>query len=61
MEDLDSFAGMNTDNVEGFKAPIASPDQLRTFLEALAPSFGSVTAERVAAGLGDLASEEILD
>lgn len=57
-EDLDFFAGMSTDNVEELGAAIAGPEQLRTFIEALAPSFGSVTAEQVAAGLGDLASEE---
>jgi len=57
-EDLDFFAGMSTDNVEELGAAIASPEQLRSFIEALAPSFGSVTAEQVAAGLGDLASEE---
>ena len=57
-ENLDFFAGMSADNVEEFGAAIAGPAQLRTFLEAQAPSFGSVTAEQVASGLGDLASEE---
>jgi pimeloyl-ACP methyl ester carboxylesterase len=58
LEDLDFFAGMSADNVEELGAAIAGPERLRTFLEALAPAFGSVTAEQVASGLGDLASEE---
>jgi pimeloyl-ACP methyl ester carboxylesterase len=58
LEDLDFFGGMGADNVEEFGAAIAGPEQLRTFLEALAPAFVSMTAEQVASGLGDLASEE---
>ncbi|MFI5259853.1 MAG: alpha/beta hydrolase [Candidatus Limnocylindrales bacterium] len=57
-EGLDFFAGMSADNVEELGAALAGPEQLRTFLEALAPSFSSITAEQVASGLGDLASEE---
>lgn len=57
-ENLDFFAGMSADNVEEFEAAIAGPAQLRTFLEAQAPSFGSITAEQVASGLWVLASEE---
>ena len=57
-EGLDWLAGMGAENVQEFGAAIAGPEALRAFLEAWAPSIGSVTAEQVAAVLGDLISEE---
>jgi pimeloyl-ACP methyl ester carboxylesterase len=58
LDDLDFLAGMGSGNVEEFGAAIAGPERLQTFIEALAPSLGSVTAEELASELGDLVSEE---
>ncbi len=55
---LDFMAGMGAGNVEEFGAAIADPQRLRTLIEAWAPDLGSVTAEQVASGFGDLACEE---
>lgn len=60
-KDLDFLGGMSPGNVEEFGAALAGPAQLQTLLEALASSFGSVTADQVATELGDLVSDEDRD
>lgn len=51
---LDWSAGMGKENVEEFKAALAGPDELQSFLEQTAPGFAKVTADRIIATFGDL-------
>ena len=53
-EGLDWKAGMGAENLEEFAALDAGPDALRAFLDAARSSLHGVTAEQVAASLGDL-------
>lgn len=54
---LDWMAGMGEQNVAAFGAALAGGAALRTFLEEVAPSFATVTADKVAARLGNLVSD----
>jgi pimeloyl-ACP methyl ester carboxylesterase len=56
-EGLDWKAGMGAENLEEFAAMEAGPDALRAFLDAARSSLDGVTAEQVAASLGDLIGE----
>jgi pimeloyl-ACP methyl ester carboxylesterase len=53
-EGLDHFAGMGAENVEEFEASLIGPEALIEFKERNWPTFRSVTADEVAAVLGDL-------
>ncbi len=53
-EGLDWLAGMGKENEEEFGAALAAPEQLRTYLQAAAVDLTEVTADQVAAALGDL-------
>jgi pimeloyl-ACP methyl ester carboxylesterase len=54
---LDWTAGMGPENIAGFGAALAGRAKLRTFLEAVSPSFANVTPDEVAARLGNLVSD----
>ena len=56
-EGLDWMAGMGAENVDEFGAALDGPEALQGFLEGEESWVAMVTAERVAEGLGDLASE----
>jgi pimeloyl-ACP methyl ester carboxylesterase len=55
-EGLDFLAGMGRENHQEFGTALAGPAQLQGYLEQEARMFASVTAEQVAAALGDLVS-----
>jgi pimeloyl-ACP methyl ester carboxylesterase len=55
-EGLDWLSGMGDENVGAFNAALAGEAALRTTLEAVAPSFATVTGDQVAARLDNLAS-----
>jgi pimeloyl-ACP methyl ester carboxylesterase len=54
---LDWMAGMGQENVESFRAALASDTELRTLLERVGSEFASITPDQVAASLGDLVSD----
>src|SRR5207248_170698 len=54
---LDWLAGMGRENVEEFGAALAGIDALSAYLTAAAGDLTNVTADRVAATLGELVSE----
>ena len=54
---LDWLAGMGRENIEEFGAALAGSEALSGYLTAAAGDLATVTAERVAAALGDLASD----
>jgi pimeloyl-ACP methyl ester carboxylesterase len=56
-EGLDWMAGMGQENIAAFGAALAGDAALRTFLEAVGPSFATVTPDEVATRLGNLASD----
>jgi pimeloyl-ACP methyl ester carboxylesterase len=53
-EGLDYLDGMGAENVEEFQAAVAGADQLIPFKERNWPIFRAVTADDIAASLGDL-------
>lgn len=53
-EGLDWLAGMGEENVEEFGAALAGPDALIAFKERAWPAMRAITADEVAAGIGDL-------
>jgi pimeloyl-ACP methyl ester carboxylesterase len=55
-EGLDFLAGMGRENHEELGAALAGPAQLQAYLEREAPRLARVTAEELAAALGDLVS-----
>jgi pimeloyl-ACP methyl ester carboxylesterase len=55
-EGLESMAGMGEENRAAFGAALTGEDELRTLLENVGHSFASVTADEVAASLGNLVS-----
>jgi pimeloyl-ACP methyl ester carboxylesterase len=55
-EGLDWWQGMGSENLEEFRAALAGPEALTSFLEPAARELASLTGADVAAGLGDLAS-----
>ena len=48
---------MGAENVEEFGAAVRSPDELQAFVDGFAAELREVTAEEVAASLGDLVDE----
>lgn len=56
-EGLDWMDGMGAENVAAFGAALAGDAALRSFLERVNPSFATVTADQVAASLGNLISD----
>ena len=56
-EGLDFLAGMGAENVAEFAAIEAGEDALRAYLEPQAAGLHDVTAEQIAAALGDLIGE----
>ena len=54
---LDWMAGMGQENVAGFSAALAGDKALQALLQAFGPSFATVTADEVAARLGNLVSD----
>lgn len=56
-ESLDWMAGMGPENVAAFSAAVADDAALRTLAVAVASSFATVTADEVAARLGNLVAE----
>jgi pimeloyl-ACP methyl ester carboxylesterase len=56
-EGLDWKAGMGEENLEEFAALDAGPEQLRAFLDQVRPELAGITADQVAASLGDLIGE----
>jgi pimeloyl-ACP methyl ester carboxylesterase len=55
-EGLDWLAGMGEGNVTEFGAAAAGEEAITSYLEPAAAELAAITAEQVAAGLGDLAS-----
>ena len=53
-EGLDWKAGMGEENLEEFAAMEAGPDELRAYLDRVRPALTAITADQVAASLGDL-------
>lgn len=56
-EGLDWMAGMGDENIAAFSAALTGDTELQTVLEAIGPAFATVTADEVAARLGNLVSE----
>jgi pimeloyl-ACP methyl ester carboxylesterase len=56
-EGLDWKAGMGEENVAEFDAMEAGPGELRAFLEQVRPHLTAITADEIAASLGDLIGE----
>lgn len=54
---LDWMDDMGAENVAAFGAALAGDAALRSFLEGVSPSFATVTADQVAASLGNLISD----
>ena len=55
-EDLDWWQGMAPENLAEFRAAVAGPEAVTSFLEPAARELASTTGADVTAGLGDLAS-----
>jgi hypothetical protein len=51
------MAGMGQENVAGFSAALAGDAAMHKFLEQIGPSFATVTADEMAARLGNLVSD----
>ena len=51
---LDWLAGMADENVTGFRAALDGEAAMQSILERIEPAFASITADEVAARLGDL-------
>jgi pimeloyl-ACP methyl ester carboxylesterase len=56
-EGLDWLAGMGEENVEEFGAALEGPEALIAFKEKAWPTYRNITADEVAAALGDLVDE----
>jgi pimeloyl-ACP methyl ester carboxylesterase len=56
-EGLDWKAGMGEENLQEFAAAEAGPEALRAFLEQVQAQLAGITAEQVAASLGDLIAD----
>lgn len=56
-EGLDWMAGMGQENVAGFSAALAGDAAIHHLLEQIGPSFATVTADDMAARLGNLVSD----
>lgn len=54
---LDWMAGMGQENVAGFSAALAGDAAIHQLLEQIGPSFATVTADQMAARLGNLVSD----
>jgi pimeloyl-ACP methyl ester carboxylesterase len=54
---LDWMGGMGEGNVVGFRAALEGEAALQSVLKQIGPAFGSVTADDVAASLGDLVAD----
>src|SRR5919204_5035332 len=54
---LDWMAGMGQENIAAFRAALTSEAAMRTLLEKIGPAFATVTADEVAARLGNLVSD----
>jgi pimeloyl-ACP methyl ester carboxylesterase len=54
---LDWMRGMGEENVAGFRAALAGEAALQSTLERIGPSFASVSADEVAARLGNLVAD----
>lgn len=54
---LDWMAGMGQENVAGFGAALAGNAAIHQLLEQIGPSFATVTADQMAARLGNLVSD----
>jgi pimeloyl-ACP methyl ester carboxylesterase len=48
---------MGKENIEEFTAALAGPDELRGFLERVAPGFAQVTADQIISAFGDLVDD----
>jgi pimeloyl-ACP methyl ester carboxylesterase len=48
---------MGKENIEEFTAALAGPDELRSFLERVAPGFAQVTGDQIIAAFGDLVDD----
>lgn len=56
-EGLDWMGGMGDENAAGFRAALEGDAALQSILERIGPAFGSVTADDVAARLGNLVAD----
>lgn len=54
---LDWMAGMGQENVAGFSAALAGDAAIHQLLDQIGPSFATVTADQMAARLGNLVSD----
>ncbi len=57
VEGLDWFAGMGEENVQEFRAAVEGAAPLTALLEEWAPELRSITADNLAAAMGDIISE----
>jgi pimeloyl-ACP methyl ester carboxylesterase len=56
-QNLDWLAGMGKENIEEFRAALAGPDELRSYLEREGLGFARVTGDQIIEAFGDLVDD----